>query len=77
MEVFTMVARARTMAKKKGGGELKLTAVKIERDIASMAKMIATRQGLPVATYLSRGLRAMVERDWARMVRQANEGGAE
>jgi hypothetical protein len=64
------------MAKKKTGEELKLGAVKIERDIISKARMIAADQGKPLAGYLSESLRAVVERDWSKMVKKADgEGG--
>jgi hypothetical protein len=62
------------MGKKKSGEGLKLTAVKVERDIVSKAKMIAADRGVPLASYLSDGLRGMVERDWSKMVKKADEG---
>ena len=62
------------MAKKKSGAELKLRAVKIERDLITKAQMIAADRGLPLAGYLSDSLRAVVERDWGRMVRKTDEG---
>lgn len=65
-----------TMAKKKSGGELKLGAVKVERDIITRAKMIAADRGVPLAGYLSESLRSVVDRDWVRMVKRAGEGGA-
>jgi hypothetical protein len=73
---FTMTAGA-IMAKKKSGEDLKLTAVKIDRVIASKAKMIAADQGKSLAGYLSEGLRGLVERDWAKMVKRADKGSAE
>lgn len=63
-----------TMAKKKSGDELKLGAVKVERDIITKAKMIAADRGVPLAGYLSESLRAVVERDWLKMVKRADEG---
>jgi hypothetical protein len=65
------------MAKKKSGEELKLGVVKIERDIITKARMIAADRGIPLATYLSGSLRMVVERDWAKMVRKADEVGGE
>ncbi len=62
------------MAKKKSGEELKLGVVKLERDIISKARMIAADQGAPLAGYLSDSLRAVVERDWAKMVKKADKG---
>jgi hypothetical protein len=61
------------MAKKKPD-ELKLGAVKVERDIISKAKLIAADQGKPVASYLSDSLRPIIDRDWAKMVRKADTG---
>ncbi|MFI5458974.1 MAG: hypothetical protein ACHRXM_26395 [Isosphaerales bacterium] len=64
-----------TMAKKKSGEDLKLGAVKIERDIISKAKMISTDRGMSLAGYLSESLRGSVDRDWSKMVRKAGGGG--
>jgi hypothetical protein len=55
--------------------ELKLTAVKAERDIVTKAKMIAADGGIPLAGCLSDGLRGLVERDWLKMVKRADQGG--
>jgi hypothetical protein len=63
------------MAKKKPAEELKLGAVKIERDIITRAKMIAADRGIPLAGYLSEALRSVVDRDWARMVARTARGG--
>jgi hypothetical protein len=68
-----MIAGA-IMAKKKSGEELKLGAVKLERDIISKAKLIAADRGVPLASYLSESVRAVVERDWLKMVKRADEG---
>jgi hypothetical protein len=62
------------MAKKKSGEDLKLATVKIERDILTKARMIAADRGIPLAGYLSDSLRLIVERDWGRMVKKADEG---
>jgi hypothetical protein len=78
MEASTMAGGAAgAMAKKKSGEELKLVAVKIERDIMTRARMIAAERGLPLASYLSDSLRGVVDRDWANMVRRAGKGGDE
>ena len=63
------------MAKKKAADELKLGAVKIERDIITRAKMIAADRGQPLAGYLSEALRGVVDRDWSRMVKRAGSSG--
>ncbi len=60
------------MAKKKSGEDLKLGAVKIERDIISKARLIAADHGKPLAGYLSDALRPVVERDWSKMVKKAD-----
>jgi hypothetical protein len=62
------------MATKKSGEELKLGAVKIERDIISKAKLIAADSGKPLAGYLSDVLRPAVEKDWSKMIRRADSG---
>ena len=57
------------MAKKKSGEQLKLGAVKLERDIISKAKMIAADHGTPLAGYLSDSLRPWSNgtgRRWSR-----------
>jgi hypothetical protein len=61
------------MAKKKSGEELKLGAVKIERDIITKAKLISADRGVPLAGYLSESVRPVVERDWSKMVKRADE----
>jgi hypothetical protein len=63
------------MTRKKTADELKLVAVKIERDIVTRAKMISAEQGVSLAGYLSTALRTTVDRDWARMVDRAAKGG--
>jgi hypothetical protein len=75
MEVSDMAGTG-TMAKKKAADELKLMAVKIERDIIPRARMIAADRGLSLAGYLSEVLRGAVDRDWAKMIRRAG-GGSE
>jgi hypothetical protein len=71
-----MGAGTAVMAKKKTGEDLKLGAVKIERDIITRAKMIAADRGMPLAGYLSEALRGVVDKDWVRMVKRAEEGGS-
>jgi hypothetical protein len=68
---------APVVAKKKP--ELKLTAVKIEVALSTQARLIAARQGKPLATYLSDLIRPGIERDWTRIVRetQKREEGSE
>jgi hypothetical protein len=61
------------MAKKKPD-DLKLGAVKVERDIISKAKLIAADQGKPLASYLSDSLRPIVEKDWAKVLLKADTG---
>ena len=59
------------MPRKKSPTGPKLGAVKIDRDIIARAKLISADRGEPLAGYLSGILRAVVERDWAKMVRKA------
>jgi hypothetical protein len=44
-------------------------AVKIERILATKAKMIAESRGISVAEYLSDLLRAPIERDWPKAIK--------
>ena len=60
------------MAKKKP--ELKLGVVKIEVALMTQAKLLAAKQGKPLATYLSDLLRPGIKRDWARMIRESEKG---
>jgi hypothetical protein len=48
-------------------------AVKISRDLAAKAKLIAESKGIPVAEYLSELLRGPVERDWPKAVKTIEE----
>jgi hypothetical protein len=63
-------------AKRGEGKEPPTAAVKIDRALVTKAKMIAGDKGVDLAQYLSDAMRAVVERDWAKMVRRiGNEGG--
>ena len=64
--------QAELMAKKRtdDGKEPPTVAVKIDRSLAAKAKMIATDRGENQADYISNQLRAIIERDWAKMVRK-------
>lgn len=68
------------MGRKKSGQEPKLSVAKIDRDIITKARMISADRGVAAANYLSDILRPTVDRDWAKMVRKAEdakpEGGA-
>lgn len=44
-------------------------AVKIARDLATKAKVIAETRGLTIAEYLSGLLRPHIEKDWPRAVK--------
>lgn len=74
---MTTAIRDEPMAKKarRGDKETPTVAVKIDRAIASKARMIATDRGLNLAEYVSEALRGVVEKDWAKMVRRV--GGEE
>ena len=62
------------MAKKKASGTNPPTkAVKIDRSIASKADLIATDQGVSLSEYLSEALKAIVERDWGRMLKRVGD----
>jgi len=65
------------MARKKKdteGNDPPTKAVKIDRALASKAQMIATDRGVNLADYISDTLRAVVEKDWAKMVRRVGTG---
>jgi hypothetical protein len=48
-------------------------AVKIARDLAVKAKMIAETRNITIAEYLSGLLRPLIEKDWPRAVQQLND----
>jgi hypothetical protein len=50
-------------------------AVKIDRALAGKARLIATDKGIDMAEYLSESLRAVIERDWAKMIRRVGGEG--
>lgn len=50
-------------------------AVKVDRTLADKAKLVAARRGLTMAEYLSDLIRAPIERDFTKTVREM-EGGA-
>ena len=45
-------------------------AVKIARDLAAKAKVIADTRGISIAEYLSDLLRPLVQKDWPKAVRE-------
>ncbi len=49
--------------------------VKIEASIQRKAKMIAGYRGIPIAEYLSDLLKAPVERDYQKLVKEMSSGG--
>jgi len=51
--------------------------VKLDADLVGTAEMLAKRQGLTTADYLSRLLRPILDKQWAAMVRKASEEGGE
>jgi hypothetical protein len=60
--------------KKRGPGEQPPTvSVKIDRVIAHRAKLIAADRGIETAAFLSEILRLPVDREWAKMVKRADE----
>jgi hypothetical protein len=67
-----------TMAKSKGRPQRSGrddTTAKLDRALVGMAKLIATRRGIPVAELLSDLLRGPLEREYAKMLRELEEGG--
>lgn len=63
------------MARKKS--EPKLSVVKIDATLARKAKTIAEDKGIPLSTYLSGGIEAMVARDWPKVLKKLVEEGGE
>jgi len=47
--------------------------VKLDGDLVGTAEMLAKRQGTTTAEYLSRILRPILDREWAKMVQKASE----
>ena len=62
------------MAKKP---ESKLSVVKIEAALVRKAKTIATDRGIPLSSYLSQAIEAVVAKDWPKVLRKLvdEEGG--
>lgn len=48
-------------------------AVKISRDLAVKAKVIAETRGISIAEYLTDLLRPMVERDWPKALKKIDQ----
>ncbi len=72
------VAEHRIMAKKSRGrprGERDDAPVKLDRKLVGMAKAIATARGVSVAEYLSGLTTVPINRDYAKMLREAEEKG--
>jgi hypothetical protein len=49
-------------------------AVKIARDLAMKAKVIAETQGITIAEYLSNLLRGPIEKDWPKALKRLDTG---
>ena len=69
------IAERGPMAKGKGRGRPKNAAgegsqVRVDADIASKARMVATQRGMSLAAYLSESLRPTVDRDFGKLVRK-------
>jgi hypothetical protein len=45
-------------------------AIKVDRSIASKARIVASDRGIDLAAYVSDALRQTVERDWSRIVKR-------
>src|SRR5262249_50793771 len=66
--------RAQMGRPKKGQAkEPPTVAVKIDRTLASKARLIAADLGVPLADYLSGALGTVVERDWAKLIRRVGD----
>lgn len=59
-------SQAATMSKQKRDDK----AVKIDRRLATKAKVIADTRGISAAEYLSELLRPLIERDWPRAMKK-------
>jgi hypothetical protein len=64
--------KAQPMARKKRASEenTPTVPVKVERSIAQKAKIVASDRGIDLAAYVSESLRAIVERDWSKIVKR-------
>ncbi len=59
---------------RKGPGAAPPTAaVKIDRALASRARMIAADRGVTLSDYLTEVMSATVDRDWGRLVRKTGQ----
>jgi len=73
------IAERPTMAKRKAGrpktSDRDDVAVKIDRALVGMAKMVATAKGVTLAEYISAAARGAIEKDFAREMERL-KGGA-
>jgi hypothetical protein len=71
--------QAQPMARKKRASEENppTVPIKVDRSIASKAKIVASDRGIDVSAYVSEILRAIVDRDWSKIVKRidATEAG--
>jgi hypothetical protein len=65
-------SKAQPMARKKRASEENppTVPIKVERAIAQKAKIVASDRGIDLAAYVSESLRAIVERDWSKIVKR-------
>jgi hypothetical protein len=76
-----MVAVGEMMAKKKIGrpktSDRQDVSIKFDKVLAGRARMIARGRGIPLAAYLSELARPIIDRDYARLMRELEEGAGE
>lgn len=70
---------AMPMARKKRASEDNppTVPVKIDRNIAAKAKIVASDRGIDLAAYISDTLRATVDRDWSKIVKRIDSAEGE
>ncbi len=76
----TTVAMEGLMAKKRGRPKQPTgegSQVRIDSDLASMARYLAARRSVPISTYLSEILRPAIERDFRKAGQELKPGGEE
>jgi hypothetical protein len=68
-----VMSRTPTMARKKGGAPERKITVKVAEDLHRKMGVLAAHRGIDLYDYHDSILRPVVERDYARMIREESE----
>jgi hypothetical protein len=70
---MTVATLGKPMARKRGGTPGKKVTVKVPEDLHRKMGVLAAHRGIDLYDYLASIIRPVVERDYARMIREATE----